>query len=113
MAINENVDNVVALKRARPSLHRRPAGYALIAAALIFLIPAMLDAWSEIRIFTQFRAATCTILGKRLAQPDGLDRPAPEFTLRLDVGGRQRIAAAFDFADAPQRYALWQDYPCW
>jgi hypothetical protein len=121
-------------KLARMSAARRRVGPVLVAIGLLLLIPFAFRGWDDVRAFTQSRAATCTIIGKRLTLSSTTNGGssgsrestfyAPEFTMRYELEGRQRIASGYDASGVAtgsaahnqeilDRYALWQDYPCW
>jgi hypothetical protein len=125
------LDGLQRIRKTR-SFARRVSGYLLLALGLSILLQLGSSAREDVRVFTQYRPATCTIIGKRLAVSRAAGGSsgatstyyAPEFTLRFDVERSQRIATGYDNSGAATgsaahnqeilaRYNVWQDYPCW
>src|ERR1035437_2330148 len=84
-----------AIKLARSRAGRRLFGIMCVVVSLLFLIPVGFRGWDDIRVFTQFRATTCTIIGKRLTVSSDSNTGSsgnrtstfykPEFTMRYEA----------------------------
>ena len=122
--------------RASPAPAAPPIlGTILIASGLLFLIPVALNGWDDVRVFTQYREATCTIVAKRVSTSTASGTSSvsssnsssfyrPEFTMRYNAGGRQHLANGYGTSDVATgttarstailaRYAVGQNYRCW
>ncbi len=105
---------------------------AFLAVGIAFGSFFAVHAWRDVRVFTVWRPATCTIVGKELGSSggSGKSRPSyrPEISFRYEVGGKEFNCTGWDswalsagygggsakfYERVLDRYEVGATYPCW
>jgi hypothetical protein len=128
----------VNVRNERGTRHRS-RNKGCLGAAAAFLVVGLLfgslfaaRAWRDVRIFTVWRPATCTVVEMNLRSTGGSGRSKPSYrpdiTFTYEVGGKQfrctgwdSWALAGDFGGGSheyytrvlERYEVGRAYPCW
>ncbi len=117
----------------------RPGGRGCLGMSLAFLAVGLAfgslfaaRAWRDVRVFTAWRPATCTILDKTISSSRGSSRSGPSYrpdvTFRYEVAGTEHRCTGWDswalagdygggsykfYERVLDRYEVGRSYPCW
>jgi len=125
----------------RNALRRKSASgnFGCVGMAAAFLLVGLLTgglfavrAWRDVRTFTVWRPATCTILDKTISSTGGSGRSKPSYrpdiTFRYEVGAKEYRCTGWDswalagdygggssryYERVLDRYEVGRAYPCW